>query len=93
MAEPLRVSVLYWYRGWGRPDLGGPVLYQKLKQELERRFPGALEVSGQGTREVTGWFEVTVGGRLVHSKKNGDGFVDSDAKLQKIMAAIKTRLP
>ncbi|XP_010565488.1 PREDICTED: selenoprotein W [Haliaeetus leucocephalus] len=66
--------------------------YQQLKQELERRFPGALQVSGQGTREVTGWFEVTVGGRLVHSKKNGDGFVDSDAKLQKIMAAIKTRL-
>lgn len=25
-------------------------------------------------------------------RQNGDGFVDSDAKLQKIMAAIKTRL-
>lgn len=52
-----------------------------------------LDVSGQGTLEVTGWFEVTVGGRLVHSKKNGDGFVDSDAKLQKIVAAIKASLP
>lgn len=91
--------------------------------------------SGQGTQEVTGWFEVTVAGRLVHSKKvgdtppspppcawvcvvspppnrqgvssptachrcaprvppqKGDGFVDTDAKLQKIVAAIKARLP
>uniref|UniRef100_A0A8B9P7D6 Selenoprotein W n=1 Tax=Apteryx owenii TaxID=8824 RepID=A0A8B9P7D6_APTOW len=47
---------------------------------------------GCGAGEVTGWFEVTVGGRLVHSKKNGDGFVDTDAKLQKIVAAIKAAL-
>uniref|UniRef100_A0A8B9MP78 Selenoprotein W n=1 Tax=Accipiter nisus TaxID=211598 RepID=A0A8B9MP78_9AVES len=80
-------------QGGDTPPLPPPRFqYQQLKQELERRFPGALQVSGQGTQEVTGWFEVTVGGRLVHSKKNGDGFVDSDAKLQKIMAAIKTRL-
>ncbi|NXO46521.1 SELW protein, partial [Locustella ochotensis] len=66
--------------------------FQKLKQELERRFPGALDVIGQGTPEVTGWFEVTVGGHLVHSKKNGDGFVDSDSKLRRIVAAIESRL-
>ncbi|XP_025925511.1 selenoprotein W [Apteryx rowi] len=68
------------------------LLYQRLRKELEKRFPGQLEMSGEGTREVTGWFEVTVGGRLVHSKKNGDGFVDTDAKLQKIVAAIKAAL-
>uniref|UniRef100_A0A8U7N522 Uncharacterized protein n=1 Tax=Corvus moneduloides TaxID=1196302 RepID=A0A8U7N522_CORMO len=66
--------------------------FEKLKQQLERRFPGALDVSGQGTPEVTGWFEVTVGGRLVHSKKNGDGFVDSDSKLRRIVAAIESCL-
>lgn len=49
-------------------------------------------MSGQGTPEVTGWFEVTVGGRLVHSKKNGDGFVDSDSKLRRIVAAIESCL-
>uniref|UniRef100_A0A493TG60 Selenoprotein W n=1 Tax=Anas platyrhynchos platyrhynchos TaxID=8840 RepID=A0A493TG60_ANAPP len=43
--------------------------YEWLRKELEGRFPGMLDVSGQGTPEVTGWFEVTVGGRLVHSKK------------------------
>ena len=48
---------------------------------------------GQGTQEVTGWFEVTVGSRLVHPKKNGDGFVDTDAKLQRIVAAIQAALP
>ncbi|XP_030921401.1 selenoprotein W-like [Geospiza fortis] len=48
--------------------------------------------SGQGTPEVTGWFEVTVGGHLVHSKKNGDGFVDSNPKLLKIVAAIESCL-
>uniref|UniRef100_A0A8C6Z384 Selenoprotein W n=1 Tax=Nothoprocta perdicaria TaxID=30464 RepID=A0A8C6Z384_NOTPE len=65
---------------------------RQLKKALEKRFPGRLDMSGQGTREVTGWFEVTVGGRLVHSKKNGDGFVDTDAKLQRIVAAIEAAL-
>ena len=37
----------------------------------------------------TGMFEVEVDGKLVHSKKNGDGFVDSEAKMQKIVDAIK----
>ncbi|XP_010225611.1 PREDICTED: selenoprotein W, partial [Tinamus guttatus] len=66
--------------------------FQQLKKALEKRFPGRLDMTGEGTREVTGWFEVTVGGRLVHSKKNGDGFVDTDAKLQKIVAAIEAAL-
>uniref|UniRef100_A0A8C2SV71 Selenoprotein W n=1 Tax=Coturnix japonica TaxID=93934 RepID=A0A8C2SV71_COTJA len=48
--------------------------------------------AGQGTQEVTGWFEVSVGGRLVHSKKNGDGFVDTNSKLQRIVAAIEAAL-
>ncbi|KAL8219788.1 UNVERIFIED_CONTAM: hypothetical protein K2H54_033727 [Gekko kuhli] len=47
---------------------------------------------GEGTPQVTGWFEVTVGGKLVHSKKNGDGFVDNSAKLHKIITAIKAAL-
>jgi hypothetical protein len=31
---------------------------------------------------------VTVDGTLVHSKKAGDGYVDTDAKLDKILAAV-----
>jgi len=49
-----------------------------------------LELTSEGTPEQTGWFEVqVVGGKLLHSKKNGDGYVDSDAKLQKIINGIK----
>uniref|UniRef100_A0A670ZY18 Selenoprotein W n=1 Tax=Pseudonaja textilis TaxID=8673 RepID=A0A670ZY18_PSETE len=47
---------------------------------------------GEGTPQVTGWFEVMVAGKMVHSKKNGDGFVDNNAKLNKIIEAIKTAL-
>jgi len=49
-----------------------------------------LELTSEGTPTQTGWFEVqVVGGKLLHSKKNGDGYVDSDAKLQKIINGIK----
>ncbi|CAH2314231.1 seleno W [Pelobates cultripes] len=51
-----------------------------------------LKIDGEGTPTSTGWFEVTVDGKLVHSKKNGDGFVDKEAKLQKIVLAIEVAL-
>ncbi|CAH2314230.1 seleno W [Pelobates cultripes] len=66
--------------------------FQQLRKELEKRFPGMLKIDGEGTPTSTGWFEVTVDGKLVHSKKNGDGFVDKEAKLQKIVLAIEVAL-
>ena len=46
-------------------------------------------MTGEGTPDTTGWLEVqVVGGELLHSKKNGDGYVDTDAKLQKIFAGV-----
>uniref|UniRef100_A0A8B9K0B7 Selenoprotein W n=1 Tax=Astyanax mexicanus TaxID=7994 RepID=A0A8B9K0B7_ASTMX len=45
--------------------------------------------SGESTPRTSGWFEVEVNGKLVHSKKNGDGFVDSDQKMAKIVSAIE----
>jgi hypothetical protein len=33
--------------------------------------------------------EVSVNGELVHSKKNGDGYVDSEEKLKKIFSAVE----
>lgn len=52
-----------------------------------------MEVDGEATQAVSGWLEVEVVAPankavLLHSKKNGDGYVDSDAKLQKIMQGI-----
>nr|CAX82753.1 selenoprotein W, 1 [Schistosoma japonicum] len=65
---------------------------QSFKQQLERRFPGKLEISGEGTPQSTGWFEVqVVDGPLLHSKKNGDGYVDNK-KLERICEAIRDLL-
>lgn len=64
-----------------------------MKSELEARFPGKIEVKGEATPGTTGWFEVEiVGGKLLHSKKNGDGYVDNSAKFDKIAAGIKDAL-
>ncbi|KAK6180725.1 hypothetical protein SNE40_008723 [Patella caerulea] len=67
--------------------------YRDLKQDLEEEFPDQLEITGEGTPGATGWLEVQiVGGKLLHSKKNGDGYVDSQAKLNKIMNGIRAAL-
>ncbi|KAK4027086.1 hypothetical protein OUZ56_016104 [Daphnia magna] len=67
--------------------------YFHLKQELEGLFPGLLDITGEGTPGVTGYFEVqVVGGKLLHSKKNGNGFVDSAAKMQTIVDGVKAAL-
>uniref|UniRef100_A0A8B9YT73 Selenoprotein W n=1 Tax=Bos mutus grunniens TaxID=30521 RepID=A0A8B9YT73_BOSMU len=47
---------------------------------------------GEGTPQVTGFFEVFVAGKLVHSKKGGDGYVDTESKFLKLVAAIKAAL-
>ncbi|TRZ04329.1 hypothetical protein DNTS_004804 [Danionella cerebrum] len=68
------------------------LLFTKLKTLLEDEFPDELEITGEGTPSTTGWFEVEVNSKLVHSKKNGEGFVDSDSKMKKIVAAIEQAL-
>uniref|UniRef100_A0A4W4EEZ4 Selenoprotein W n=2 Tax=Electrophorus electricus TaxID=8005 RepID=A0A4W4EEZ4_ELEEL len=60
-----------------------------LKVLLEDEFKGDLEITGEATPTMSGWFEVEVNGKLVHSKKNGDGFVDNDQKIAKLVKAIK----
>jgi len=55
-------------------------------------FEGDIEMTGEGTPSATGFFEVDVAGNLVHSKKNGDGYVDDDAKLKKIKQAVEAAL-
>lgn len=50
-----------------------------------------LEVAGVRAQGRTGEFEVTVDGTLVHSKKNGNGFVDDDEKYAKIVAEIRKK--
>ncbi|CAF4314410.1 unnamed protein product, partial [Rotaria sordida] len=45
--------------------------------------------TSEATPEVTGFFEVTVDGKLVHSKKDGDGFPDTKDKMDKIVKAVE----
>jgi len=65
--------------------------FMKMEQQLRKVFhEDDVEITSEGTPGTTGWFEVqVVGGKLLHSKKNGDGYVDSDAKLEKIVKGIK----
>ena len=59
-----------------------------LNPPLNAFFPQC----GEGTPQVTGFFEVTVAGKLVHSKKRGDGYVDTESKFRKLVTAIKAAL-
>ncbi len=63
-----------------------------LGAELIFCFSGTLSIEGMATPGMTGWFEVEVNGNLLHSKKNGDGYVDTPAKMDKIVAGIKNAL-
>ena len=56
---------------------------------LEDEFHDDVVISGEGTPSVTGFLEVQiVGGKLLHSKQNGDGHVSKSSML-KIIAGIK----
>lgn len=82
----LKVHIVYC-GAWGYAPK-----FRKLKEQLDGEFPDKLDISGEGTPEVTGYFEVTVGDELIHSKKNGDGYVDNEKKYDKIIDAIKDAL-
>ena len=49
---------------------------------------------GEATPNVSGFLEVLVenSGALVHSKKGGDGYVDTPEKMQKIKDAVKAAI-
>jgi len=49
-----------------------------------------VEIDGYGTPTATGFLEVFIedSQELVHSKKNGDGYVDSQEKIEKILDAV-----
>ena len=50
-----------------------------------------VNVVGEPTSNVSGALEVVIENKgLVHSKKGGDGYVDTPEKLQKIKDAVKS---
>ena len=57
--------------------------FRAIKSEVEKAFPGQTAITGEATPGATGFLEVqVVGGALLHSKKNGMGYVDTAAKMQ-----------
>jgi len=68
--------------------------FRKFASELEAQFPQQLEITGEGTPAKTGFFEVVIvaTGQTIHSKKGGDGFVDSKEKMEKMCLHIKNAL-
>lgn len=82
----VNVEVIYC-GGWGYAPK-----FQTLKGQLTDEFGEMVKVTGIETKETSGWLEVKVGNVLVHSKKGGDGYIDSEAKLQKIVKAIENQL-
>lgn len=76
--------------GWGY----GPK-FRRFKEELRTKFEAdfdQIEVTSYETPQTTGNFEVSVNGKLIHSKKNGDGYLDNATKLQKVCDAVKAAL-
>lgn len=67
--------------------------FQEIKKELEKVFGQQVEVTGEGTPTRTGYLEVQVlNGKLLHSKKNGDGYVDTKEKMDRIIAGVREAL-
>ena len=59
-----------------------------IRQHLLARLEGEeVEVRTRMVRTSNMW-EVSVGGRLVHSRRRGDGFVDSPGKVERIVRAL-----
>ncbi len=83
----VKVHVLYC-GGWGYGSK-----YRRLKSEIIDEFgEDDLDFEGESTPGVSGYLEVSVNGKLIHSKKNGDGYVDSKEKLQKIINGVQEAL-
>jgi selT/selW/selH-like putative selenoprotein len=66
--------------------------FRLLKKNLELIYRDKLNVTGEATPNTSGWFEVTVGSVLTHSKRNGDGYIDNDAKMLKVTTEIDRQL-
>uniref|UniRef100_A0A1X7V4P5 Selenoprotein W n=1 Tax=Amphimedon queenslandica TaxID=400682 RepID=A0A1X7V4P5_AMPQE len=60
----------------------------RLKTELSKKYGSGIKFEEERTPNISGKFEVFVNEALIHSKIDGNGFVDSDEKMAKITSAI-----
>lgn len=81
---PVKIHIVYC-GGWGYKPKAN-----RLQTQIEDEIGDeGLQFSKEPTRNVSGYFEVTVNGQMIHSKKNGDGYIDNKEKLDKIVKAIE----
>ena len=73
------------------PFAGYAPKYRAVENAIKAKYPNT-ECVGEPTPNTSGAFEVVVDGNQVHSKLNGDGYVDSMEKLEKILAAIGAKM-
>lgn len=68
--------------------------YREARDAILSKFKdGSVEVTGGQTPDSMNAFEVqVVGGELLHSRRNGMGFVDTPEKVQAIQAGIEKTL-
>ena len=68
--------------------------FKQVKSQLETKFPkNKSEIIGRKVPGGVGTFEVEIEGvKLLHSKRKGQGFVDSPEKLDKIIEEIEMAL-
>ena len=68
--------------------------YSRFATAIERtihlRFPSA-RVECEPTTHASGALEITVRGVLVHSKLNGDGYVDGPEKIERVCVTRNRR--
>ena len=86
MTKIVKVHVLYC-GGWGYGSKA-----DSLGAQISNEYGEEVDFSTESTPGISGFFEVTVNGQRIHSKNNGDGFVDSESKLQKIFSSIDKQL-
>mgnify|MGYP003541771748 CR=1 FL=1 len=63
--------------------------YDALKKYLSAELGDSIAMEAVADRGITGNFEVTVDGHLVHSKKNGQGRAETRQEKKMILEQIQ----
>jgi len=85
--KQVKIDAIYC-GAWGY-DKKFAALISELASEFDRE---QFVMTEEATPGNTGFFEIRINGKLVHSKKDGDGYVDTEAKYRKIADAIAAAL-
>ena len=58
---------------------------------MEKKFGSSVSITGEATPNTSGYLEVVLAdsGKVLHSKKAGDGYVDTSAKMEKIYKGVE----